>query len=364
MSLADLLPRLIRAQGGIDLASYMRLVMTHPAHGYYATRDPFGQQGDFITAPEISQVFGELVGLALAQAWIGLGQPATCLVELGPGRGTLMRDAWRATARVPGFHAATSIHLVETSPRLRAVQAQRLDGCPITWHDGLAGLPEDRPLLLVANELLDALPVRQFERRADGWHERLVCLADDGALVFRLAPTTSPFRGELDRRHGGAPVGAIRELSPDREALAKEIGRRLWARGGCALLIDYGARRLDGPTLQAVRQHGRAEPLENPGEADLSALVDFGSLAEAAIPSGAAAWGPVGQGVWLTRLGAEQRLARLVEGRDPETTRTLRDGVGRLIDASRMGMLFQVLGLSRPDSGPVPGFLPDERYAG
>lgn len=360
MSLAALIARLIHERGPLDVATYMQLALGHPTLGYYATREPFGEDGDFVTAPELSQVFGELIGLCLAQRWLELGRPdPVALVELGPGRGTLMADAWRATRRVDGFHGAVRLHLVETSARLRALQAERLEGAGPRWHDDLGDLPGGMPLLLVANELLDALPVRQFERTREGWRERLVTLDGAGRLAFALAPHISPYAGELMRRHGGAPLGRIVELSPAREALVTAIARRLAADGGLALLIDYGAVRLDGPSLQAVRRHGRADPLDTPGEVDLSAHVAFADLAAAARGAGAFAWGPLPQGALLTRLGAEIRLERLCAAR-PDKADRLREGLARLLDPARMGHLFLVLALTG-DAAPPPGFAAAER---
>jgi NADH dehydrogenase [ubiquinone] 1 alpha subcomplex assembly factor 7 len=360
--LAALLGRMIRDRGPIDVGAYMQLVMGHPTLGYYATRDPFGREGDFVTAPEISQIFGELLGLALAQRWLDLGSPGRFrLVEMGPGRGTLMADAWRATGIVPGFHYAAQLHLVETSRHLRSLQAARLPGVAVQWHDALAEIPDDAPLLLLANELLDALPVRQFERALPGWRERVVTLAADDSLAFATAADRTPFHGTLMQRHAGAPLGAVIELSPAREAVAAEIATRLATHGGLALLIDYGSRRLDGPTLQAVRGHATANPLETPGEADVSAHVDFGTLAETAIAGGAMAWGPLAQGELLLRLGAEARLARLTAGQPAEQAKALRGAGLRLIDPAQMGALFQVLALTGAGTAP-PGFTDEERY--
>ena len=362
MRLPDLVARLIRERGPLDIATYMQLALGHPTLGYYATREPFGAAGDFVTAPELSQVFGELLGLCLARYWQELGRPdPALLVELGPGRGTLMADAWRATRRVAGFHGAIRLHLVETSPRLRALQAERLAGTAARWHDDLAELPDGLPLLLIANELLDALPVRQFERTRAGWRERLVTLDGADRLAFALAPGISPYTAELMRRHGGAPLGRIVELSPAREALVTAIARRLAQDGGLALLVDYGALQLDGPTLQAVRGHGRADPLDAPGEVDLSAHVAFADLAVAAQGAGARVWGPLAQGELLTRLGAALRLEQLCAAR-PTAAAQLRQGLARLIDPAQMGQLFLALALT--GDGPVPpGFTAAERRA-
>lgn len=360
--LETLLRHMIRDRGPLDVGAYMQLVMGHPTLGYYATRDPFGREGDFVTAPEISQIFGELLGLALVRRWLDLGgTPKVRLVEMGPGRGTLMADAWRAARGLPGFAGAASVHLVETSRHLRRLQAAKLEGVPVQWHDTLGDVPDDAPLLLVANELLDALPVRQFERGLAGWRERMVTLAPGDRLAFATAAGRSPFHGTLMQRHPGAAVGVVVELSPAREAVAAEIGRRLAAHDGLALLVDYGSRRLGGPTLQAVRGHATADPLEAPGEVDVSSHVDFGVLAEVAMLSGAAAWGPLPQGELLLRLGAEARLDRLVRGQPPERAEALRQGIERLVDPAQMGALFVALAVSRGDAPPA-GFTPEDCY--
>lgn len=363
-ALGEIIAAAIRERGPLDLGAYMALALQHPVHGYYVGRDPLGPAGDFVTAPEVSQVFGELLGLALAQAWLDLGAPDRVrLVELGPGRGTLMADAWRATVRVPGFHAAARLHLVETSPTLRRLQAGRLAAARPSWHDGLAEVPDDAPLLLVANELLDALPVRQLERRQDGWHERMVTLGRDGELALATAPARSPLHALMMARHAAAPLGAVIELSPAREALAREIARRVATRGGLALLIDYGAARLDGPTLQAVRRHARADPLREPGEVDICSHVDFGALARVAEGAGARAFGPLPQGELLARLGARERLARLSAGQSAVRAAELAAGVERLLDPAGMGWHFKVLALT--GEGPLPpGLTAAERWAG
>ena len=325
MSLADRLQREIEHDGPMPVARWMGLCNAH----YYATRDPLGATGDFTTAPEISQMFGELVGVALADAWVRAGSPPGArLVELGPGRGTLMADLLRATARVPGF--APSVHFVETSPTLRAAQAERVPGA--SWHDALAQVPDDGPLLLVANEFFDALPVRQFERTGDGWHER--CVGSGFAPVL----------GNPVPLFVAAPPGTIVESSPASTAIVAEIGARLRAHGGIALIIDYGyAGPATGDTLQAVRAHAFADPFADPGEVDLTAHVDFSALAAAA---GVAAHGPVGQGAWLRALGIEARAAALKAKASPAQREAIDAATARLTGEKAMGELFKVMALS------------------
>jgi NADH dehydrogenase [ubiquinone] 1 alpha subcomplex assembly factor 7 len=339
----------IRACGPLPVARFMELALEH----YYRERDPFGAAGDFVTAPEVSQMFGELLGLWLAQAWSDRGRPAPArLVELGPGRGTLMADLLRATARVPGFRDALAIHLVERSPRLRELQAERLAGVDVTWHDRLEGVPEG-PLFLIANELLDALPIHQLVRAGERWVERRVGLAD-GELAFMLDDRPAPLAGSLP----DAVPGTIAEVGPARERLARQIGERLAAAGGVALLIDYGAfaGQPTGDTLQAVRGHVRADPLAAPGEADLTAQVDFRAVAEAACAGGAAVFGPVPQGAFLRAFGIEPRALQLLERARPEQRRDLRTSLFRLTDAAAMGELFKVLVLAPPEGPLPPGF--------
>jgi SAM-dependent MidA family methyltransferase len=362
--LEDRLRRLILDHGPISVARWMTLALAHPVAGYYPGRDPLGAAGDFVTAPEVSQLFGELIGLALVQHWLDLGRPARVAVaEFGPGRGTLMADALRAARVVPEFAAAKSVHLVETSPVLRERQAMRLAGLPVRWHDEPAGLPPDRPLLLVANEFLDALPIRQFVRRAGSWHERLVGVDAQGAFRFVLAPRATPFPQAVGGIAEAPEDGTLIELGPAREAVAEAIGARLASQGGMALLIDYGsdAALMTGDTFRAVSRHAAADPLTLPGRVDLSAHVDFRAVAARAASAGAVAWGPLRQGEFLGRLGIARRLQRLLRDATPAQRAALIGGHDRLVGSDAMGELFKVLALSAP-GGPVPpGFTEDER---
>jgi NADH dehydrogenase [ubiquinone] 1 alpha subcomplex assembly factor 7 len=343
----------IDARGPLSVARYMELALGHPEFGYYRRQDPLGATGDFVTAPEISQAFGEILGLWLAQAWADLGRPAPVrLVELGPGRGSLLVDLLRATASVPGFHGALALHLVEISPRLRRLQAARLADRQAMWHERFEEVP-DGPVLLVANEFFDALPVHQLVRTADGWRERVVGRTATGELRFAQAAAPSPLATNLD-----AAPGTVAEISPARAALARQIAARIAVAGGIALLIDYGAWSAGptGDTLQAVRDHRACDPLVRPGEADLSTQVDFRALAEAAAAGGAAVYGPVPQGTFLRAFGIEARLLRLLERAPPERRRDMRAGLFRLIDPSAMGELFKVLAVAQKDAPLPPGF--------
>jgi NADH dehydrogenase [ubiquinone] 1 alpha subcomplex assembly factor 7 len=350
-ALAPLLLRQIARQGPISIAEYMLLCLLHPAHGYYTTRDPLGAAGDFTTAPEISQMFGEMLGLCLAQIWMDQGAPAPfALAELGPGRGTLMADALRATARVPGFHAAMRLHLIEASPVLRARQAELLASFAPQFHDSADTLP-DSPLFLVANEFFDALPIRQFLRQGDGWAERMVG-AQDGKLCFGLAPP-APLAALQDRL-ADTTEGQMVEICQPAQPIMGAIAARIAAQGGAALVIDYGDWRSRGDTLQALRAHRYDPPLAHPGEADLTAHVDFEALARAALPLKAEALTP--QGAFLERLGLGARAGALAERLEGPARDTHLAAYRRLTHPQEMGHLFKVLGLRRPTDPELPGF--------
>jgi NADH dehydrogenase [ubiquinone] 1 alpha subcomplex assembly factor 7 len=343
-ALAQTLARRIRETGPISVAEYMKAATEH----YYASRDPFGARGDFITAPEISQMFGELVGLWCVETWRAMGAPPRfILAELGPGRGTLMRDALRAAALVPEFVAAAELHLVETSAALRDIQAEALAAYRPHWHVHAEELP-DGPTLLIANEFFDALPVRQFVLGARGWQERRVGLSAE-RLVFVLKEKAIP--DESDAR-----VGAIREINGEALALAIDLANRVIQQGGVALLIDYGHVRLsDGDTLQAVRAHRRHDPLDDPGEADITAHVDFAAMAQAAGAAGARIHGPVEQGVFLRALGIEARAAMLMKS-VPAQAGAIAAALRRLVDPAAMGSLFKAMAIADPALPPPAGF--------
>lgn len=349
----------IRAEGPIGVAEFMALALGDPAHGYYRRRDPLGAAGDFVTAPEISPVFGELVGLWMAALWQAMGRPAhLALTELGPGRGTLLADAWRAlAAAAPECAAALALHLVERSAVLRARASRALrpvaDRC--TWHERFADLPPG-PAIIVANEFFDALPVDQYVRARAGWHRRLVGLDPDGeGLCFVLAPAPD---FEPPDAFADADEGALIEIGGEGEALAGAIAGRLVRDGGAALIIDYGhGRSAAGETLQAVRGHRFAPPLAAPGEADLSHHVDFAALAGAAQRQGARTFGPVPQGLFLGRLGAGERAEALAAAA-PGRADAIRGAVRRLLHPGRMGLLFKAFAIADPRLAPPPGFVP------
>jgi NADH dehydrogenase [ubiquinone] 1 alpha subcomplex assembly factor 7 len=325
------------------------------------TRDPLGAAGDFVTAPEVSQMFGELVGLWCVEMWRASGAPDPVqMVELGPGRGTLMADALRAARMAPGFAKAHSVNLVETSPVLRERQRETLAGQDAAWRESIDQLPGG-PLLLIANEFFDALPVRQFERTKAGWRERMVGLDGEGFRVA-LAPGESAAAALIPEAvRKTARQGDVAEIRPAAIAIARIAGERIARFGGAALIIDYGhAASAPGDTLQAVRNHESCDWLDNPGEADLTAHVDFEALAGAAREAGAAAHGPVPQGDFLTRLGLEVRAARLLRGATKAQVRDIKAARHRLIDPAEMGTLFKVMALTRTDAPPPPGFTQDD----
>jgi SAM-dependent MidA family methyltransferase len=342
--------RRIAATGPMTLAEYMQTCLLDPDHGYYTTRDPFGRAGDFITAPEISQMFGELVGLALAQSWLDQGAPAPfTLAEAGPGRGTLMADILRATRAVPGFHAAARITLIEASPTLRDIQRETLAAHDVTWIDRVEDLPR-APLWFVANEFFDALPIRQFQRDGQGWAERVVT-AQGEDLAFALA-APQPFPA-LEHRLADTRDGDVVETCATALPVVATLGEIIANEGGAALIIDYGDAHSLGDTFQALTAHEPVDPLAAPGQADLTAHVDFEPLARAAAPARAAPLTP--QGVFLERLGITPRAQALaVQLRDDALASHIA-AHRRLTHPEEMGTLFKILALTPPDAPPVPG---------
>ncbi|MGR3713407.1 MAG: class I SAM-dependent methyltransferase [Shimia sp.] len=349
--MTDLTPHLlarIEAHGPMTVADFMTEALLHPTMGYYTTRDPLGAAGDFTTAPEISQMFGELIGLALAQTWLDQGAPALfSLAELGPGRGTLMADILRATRAVPDFHAAAKVHLIEASPTLRAKQKSAVGEA--TWHDTIDTLPDDQPLFLVANEFFDALPIRQYQRGPEGWHERLIANRD-GALTFALGPELP--QPQLAHRLADTTEGQLVETCPTGTAITQTLGARIQSTKGAALLIDYGDWVSLGDTLQALQDHRSVPPLATPGEADITAHVDFEALAKAAACDHSRL---TLQGVFLERLGITQRAQALADRLQGEALNSHVAAHRRLTHPSEMGNLFKVLALFPKDAPPPPG---------
>jgi SAM-dependent MidA family methyltransferase len=342
---------LIAAQGPISIAEFMTLA----GGAYYASRDPFGRDGDFVTAPEISQVFGELLGLWCVQLWHDQGRPARKrLVELGPGRGTLMADALRTMKIAPEFLEDLEIVLVEASPTLRALQEETLKSHPIRWTDRFEPSLCDRPLFVLANEFFDALPIRQFVKTRRGWCERMVALSGD-RLDFALSPVPAP-DSLVPANRADAPDGAVFEISESALSLAGEIARAVAQLGGGALIVDYGYDGIDfGETLQAVASQSFAGILDRPGESDLSAHVDFTSLASAAGQAGAAVFGPLSQAEFLDDIGIVQRFEQLAT-RNPRAAAELWPQLDRLVNPEQMGTLFKALAILPRAAPTPPGF--------
>jgi len=349
--LAERLIARIALNGPMTLAEFMAEALHDPAQGYYATRDPLGAAGDFVTAPEISQIFGECLGLGLAQAWLDQGAPDPfVLAELGPGRGTLMADILRATRAVPGFHDAAEVHLVETSATLKALQAKALPQAQ--WHDSVTSLP-DAPLYLIANEFFDALPIRQFTRDGDGWRERMVGLEDHRLTLGLSSPAPLAL---LEHRLADTKDGDLVETCPALPPMLQEIGTRIASHGGAALIVDYGDWTSLGDTLQALKGHDHTDPLATPGEADLTAHVDFAEVARHAGPAKYTRVTP--QGVFLERLGITNRAQALARSLQGEGLAAHIAAHRRLTHPDEMGTLFKVIGLHPATAKPPPGLDP------
>jgi NADH dehydrogenase [ubiquinone] 1 alpha subcomplex assembly factor 7 len=352
----------IARNGPISVADFMEMCLYDPQHGYYNRRTPFGAAGDFVTAPEISQMFGELIGLWAAEVWRLMGGPdPVLLIEFGPGRGTMMKDALRAAQAAPEFRRAVRVHFTETSPDLQSQQRHTLssvDDVALQWHASIDEVPV-APSIIVANEFFDALPIRQAERRPTGWHERMVAVDAGGALALTLARDPLPDLGrELSPAVTHARIGEIFEWRPWK--IATEIARRA-AAGGAALIIDYGhVKSATGDTFQAVRSHQYASQLASPGLADLTAHVDFEALGKAAQQAGARVHGPIEQGTWLKRLGIEARAAVLQANATGAKRADIAAALQRLAGTGpgQMGSLFKVIAFSAPGIAQLPGFAP------
>ncbi len=352
--------RRIAAAGPMPVAEYMALCLADSENGYYTTRDPLGARGDFITAPEISQMFGELIGLWMAALWKQMGAPANVrIIELGPGRGTLLKDAMRAAQVMPAFREACVLHLVEISPVLEEQQERTLEhlSMPMFWHPALVDVPKG-PAIIIANEFFDALPVNQAVKTEQGWHERQIEIDSNDNLVFTVAPDRIPhFEILLPPALRAAPAQSIFEWRAD--TMAFDLGRRLAESGGAALVIDYGhTESAVGETLQAVGQHAFADPLTAPGQIDLTAHVDFQAFGRAVEAMGVNGFAPIEQSEFLRRLGIEQRAALLKAGASPAAAAGIELGLARLIGHGRTGMgtLFKAAAFAHPSVGVPPGF--------
>lgn len=340
--LEDLIRADIAANGPMSIARYMALCLSHPQYGYYTTRDPLGSEGDFTTAPEISPLFGEMIGSWLVHAWEAMGAPQNVtLLECGPGRGTLMADILRVAKLRPGFLTAMRLTLSEASPVLIEQQKQLLKEFSPTYIETVADI-EDAPLLFIMNEFFDALPIRQYAKAGPNWHERVIGLGPDG-LTFGFVPAA--YKGE----------GEFAEVSDATAAIWSVICDKISRHGGAGLVIDYGdLDRASGNTLQAVRNHQKVDPLAEPGEADLTAYVDFALLHSIASENGLAA--PVTtQGAFLQALGIGLRAEQVIKAR-PDLAPATWDAVKRLTAPAQMGDLFKVLGVWQDKALTLPGF--------
>lgn len=365
-ALIGLLKQQIHTDGPLSLAQFMATCLHHPSYGYYANQQAVGAAGDFITAPEISQMFGELLGLWVIQTWHDMGQPHTInLVELGPGLGTLMADIIRTGRIAPAFLAAICIHLVDVNETLRARQAETL--APLlkdtanpapTWHTDLSAIP-DGPVICIANEYFDCLPIHQFERTQTGWCERCITLNPSTKnLMFALSPQPVPAAGAHSALPADADLGTICELSPSAISQTSDLAERLVRHGGRALIIDYGDCDITVPTFQALKRHAFHNPLENLGSTDLTAHVNFRHLAAAAQAEHAATWGPATQADLLNNLGLNLRAQTLTNSANAAQTDQIRAAVNRLTARDQMGELFKALCLQSPGLPPPPGFEP------
>jgi NADH dehydrogenase [ubiquinone] 1 alpha subcomplex assembly factor 7 len=358
--------KLIKTTGPMPVWRYMQLCLTHPTHGYYVSRDPLGREGDFITAPEVSQMFGELLGLWAASVWKAMGSPPQIrLIELGPGHGTMMADALRALRVLPPLYQALQVHLVEINPVLHDKQRAALSVVQnLQWHASLDEVPPG-PSIILANEYFDVLPVHQAVKCTTGWHERVIEIDDNGRLAFGTEAEPMPrFEVLLPPLVREAPVGAVFEWRLDAEIM--KIAARVRDQGGAALIIDYGHLRSDaGDTFQAIARHSFADPLKNPGLADVTAHVDFQALGRAAEDVGARVHGPVPQGDFLRRLGIETRAVTLMAKASHEVSEDISQGLKRLIGGGRSGMgsMFKAIGISDPAIETLVGLSDDEQRA-
>ncbi len=360
--------RLIRVAGPMPVWRYMELCLSHPEYGYYTTRNPLGREGDFVTAPEVSQMFGELIGLWVASVWRQMDSPKNLrLIELGPGRGTMMADALRAMRVAPILHQSVQVHFIEINPTLRAIQQETVGGAniPLSWHNTIDDVPKG-PVIILANEYFDALPVRQAVKQTTGWHERTIEIAGDGSFIYGVTPEPLPcFETLLPPVVRAAPVGAVFEWRPDEEMM--RIARRIRRSRGAALIIDYGHLRSDaGETLQAIARHSYTDPLKNPGTADLTAHVDFEALGRASASIGTRVHRPAEQGTFLRRLGIETRAATLSAKATPGQEDMILKAAARLTEGGRggMGSLFKVPGHQRSDAQGIAGLVGRQRAPG
>ena len=341
----------IKAEGPLSIAEYMTTCLLDPIHGYYPTRDPLGSDGDFITAPEISQMFGEVLGLWCIQSWQDMGRPEMVqLIELGPGRGIMMSDILRAAQLDKDFLEAVQVTLIEASPALEAVQGKTLASapCPISWAPSLEKAPNG-PSIIIGNEFLDCLPIRQFIQKdrfagRKGWRERMVAL-DDGMLLFGISPAaiSESVQTTLPQAQQDAKNDELLEVCPASAQIIDQLKQRFETDTGCTLFIDYGPETTEfGDTLQALKRHEKVGVFSDPGNTDLTARVDFGALVELAKAIDLQVTTPVAQREFLSKLGLEMRAVALSRAK-PESKETIARQLHRLTATDEMGELFKVI---------------------
>ena len=348
--ISTILLKKINRAGPIRISDYMEMCLMHPKYGYYSKNDPFGTKGDFVTSPEISQVFGELLGLCLAQNWLDQGTPPFALVEAGPGRGTLMTDILRATKSIPGFHQSMTIHLIEKSQTLIRIQDEKLSKYNVEWHETLESLPQ-KPVFFIANEFFDALPIRQFRKDNLGWREILIGI-EKNKLSYFLG-NKIPLH-TIAHRIKDTEIGDIVEICEAAKPMMEELSKRIKMFGGCAIIIDYGSDNLVGNTFQAVKNHKKIDPLIHPGDCDLTAHVNFNDLSNYA--SNIVVTKTTTQGLLLKRLGISKRFERLVRGLTEIQKLKFQSDQKRLLHSSEMGNLFKAIALAPSKSVLPAGF--------
>ena len=365
-SLSQILARRIINGGAISVHEFMSEALNHPEHGYYTKSNPIGRSGDFITAPEISQMFGELIGIWCATTWLKIGKPKSfILMELGPGRGTLIVDALRALKKLPEFLKTMELHFVEINPQLKKTQEKLLSDFKITWHKKLSDIPQ-KPTIFIANEFFDALPIEQFFFRNKKWYRRKVDLAEkkyqsEPKFTFIEEPSSlSDVDGQFVINSEWLN-GSIFEFSPQSREVITKISKHINYYNGAALIVDYGYYEPNtNSTLQAIQRHKYVDVLNEPGCSDLTAHVDFKALSSIAKINGISCWGPISQGSFLRRLGIETRADKLSVSASKETKESIKRAKQRLINEDQMGSLFKAMVLGRKSSYPFPGFLSND----
>ncbi len=347
---------IISSEGPITLERYMEIVLHHPDYGYYRHDDPLGAHGDFVTAPEVTQMFGEMVGVWCVEVWKQMGEPNPfALLELGPGRGTLLMDILRATSKITGFQKAFRLHLFESNATLRKIQKEKLGDYAPVFVENIERLPW-MPTIVLANEFFDTIPMRQFFKTEKGWRERLVDCQAGRLLFIEGEPQLTPL-GVAANVAGDTRIGWTYEVSPSSLAIVQQVSGHVVRHGGAGLIVDYGySAPMGADTLEAWHKHKFIDPLEFSGEADVTADVDFSALKTIALHTGARVVGPIGQGEFLKNLGIEVRAAQLVRSASEDTAAVVKADLNRLIDPAHMGVSFKAMSILAPSLKDAPGF--------